>query len=55
MVVERDMAAKVLLKKKKGYHKIDRCGRGKRVPPRGDEGRGVYILDPLPSFLLFNS
>ena len=36
MVVERDMVAEVLLKKKKeGYHKIDGCGRGKRVPPTG--------------------
>lgn len=53
MVVERDMVAEVLLKKKGGYHKIDRCGREK-YHRRGDEGRGVYILDPLSSFLLFN-
>lgn len=49
------MVAKVLLKEKNGYHKIDRWWKGK-VPLRGgDKGRGVYILGgPLPSFLLFN-
>lgn len=47
------MVAKVLLNKKKRVSQNRQMWKGK-VPPTGDEGRGVYILDILPSFLLFN-